>query len=208
MRMARVLAVGSVAVLGVLAGCGGDDGGDGGTTGPAVFTTLDVSPAAVNVTVNGTQTLTATARDQNNATMSGLTVSYTSSDASRATVTNAGVVTGVAIGTATITATGTIGTVQKTKTVTVTVAAPGQAANVTATGSSTFDPQTVTIVPNGTVTWTFQALHNVTFTGTAPTGGNIPDQQSGSVARTFATAGTYDYRCTIHAGMTGRVTVQ
>ena len=204
MRIARVLGVG---VLVSVMACGGDGGGDP-PTGTAVYTTLDVQPATVSLSVNGTQALTTTARDQNNATMSGLTVAYQSSDASRATVTQAGLVTAVANGTATITVTGTVGGVVKTRTINVTVAPPGQTATVTATGNSTFDPQNVTIVAAGTVTWTFQLLHNVTWDGAAPTGGTIGDTSTGNVSRTFPTAGTYNYRCTIHAGMTGRVTVQ
>ena len=207
--MARVLTMGSVALLVAVAACGGSDGGDGGTTGPAVFTTLEIEPATVSVTPNGgTQTLTARALDQNGAAMSGLTVTYTSSDESKATVTNAGVVTGVAAGTATITATGTVGTVQKTKTVNATVASPGQAATVQATVSNSFTPSSVTIAPGGQVTWTFAALHNVQFSGTgAPA--NITDRSTGSESRTFPTAGTYNYICGIHgAGMSGTVRVQ
>lgn len=203
--MSRVLAVG---LLVALTACGGDDDDGGVGPGTPVFTTLDIQPAAVTVAPNGTQALTATARDQNAAAMTGLTVTYLTSDATRATVTPAGVVTGVAVGTATITATGVVSGVTKTKAVTVTISAPGQTAAVTATANSTFDPSNVVIAPTGTVTWTFALLHNVTWTGAAPTGGNIPDQSTGTAQRTFPTAGVYDYRCTIHAGMAGRVTVQ
>jgi len=96
----------------------------------------------------------------------------------------------------------------KTKAVNVTVAAPGATATVAATTQSQFEPPTVILARNGIVTWNFAMLHNVTWTGAAPTGGNIPDQATGSASRTFPTAGTYDYRCTLHAGMSGRVTVQ
>jgi plastocyanin len=73
-----------------------------------------------------------------------------------------------------------------------------------------FSPATVTIAAGGSVTWQISgATHNVTFAGAAPTGGNVPDTDSGgSASRTFATAGSYDYRCTRHDGMTGRVVVQ
>ena len=202
----RIAGVCMMIVAAVATGCSG--GGDGPTpVVTPVFTTLDVQPATVNVTVNGTQPLTATAKDQNNATMSGLTVSFQSSDQTKASVTQAGVVTGVAAGTAVITATGTVGAVTKTKTVNVTVSVPGQAASVTATSGNAFEPQTVTVAPGGTVTWTFQALHNVTFSGTGSPA-NITDKSSGSDSRTFPTAGTYNYNCTIHGGMNGTVRVQ
>jgi plastocyanin len=193
-------------VAATLAGCGGDDG-DGGTPPVTpVFTTLEVTPAAPTVVVGFTTALSATAKDQNNAAMSGLTTTYTSSDNSKATVTNAGVVTGVAAGTARITATGVIGSVTKTANVDVTVGAAPTNATVAATASSTFTPAQVVVARNGSVSWTFAIVHNVTFdTQGAPT--NIPDTGTGSVSRTFATAGTFQYHCTIHAGMQGSVVV-
>jgi plastocyanin len=205
MWKARVLAV---AALVVFAGCSGG-GDDGGGTGPEpVFTSLTISPSNPSVTVGGTTTLTATAKDQSNNTMSGLQVTYTSGNTAIATVTNAGVVTGVALGPAQITATGVIGSVTKTQQVTVTVSAPGASASVAATADQRFDPASVTIVPGGTVTWSFAILHNVTFDGTPPPGGNIGNTASGNASRTFPTAGTYAYHCTIHAGMSGQVLVQ
>jgi plastocyanin len=207
MRKARVWSVG---VLMALSACSGGDDDDGGVgPGTPVFTTLDVSPATVSVAPLGTQTLTATAKDQNGATMAGLTVTYTSSDQSKATVTSpAGVVTGVAVGTATITATGVVGAVTKTKTVAVTVAAPGQTASVTATNGNQFEPKDVTVTVGGSVTWTFESNHNVTFS-TAGSPANIGSRASGTEARTFPTAGTYSYICTIHGqGMSGSVKVQ
>ena len=140
--------------------------------------------------------------------MGGLSVTYQSSDNSRATVSAGGLVTAVALGTATITATGTVGTVTQTRTVPVTVAAPSPNAQVSATGASTFEPPTVVIVPGGVVTWTFAIEHNVTFGSSGPTGGNIPNTSTGSVQRTFPNAGTYNYTCTLHPGMAGTVTVQ
>ena len=204
MRIARLLCC-AVAVSAV-GGCGG--GGNGGGTGPTpVFTTLEINPATVSVAVNGTQALTAVARDQNNATMSGLTVTYASSDQTKATVTQAGVVTGVAVGTAQITATGAIGGVTKTRNVAVTVAAPTGSAAVTAAGTS-FTPSSVTITTGGQVTWTFNGEHNVTFsTAGSPT--NIATRTSGTESRVFPTNGTFAYICTIHGtAMSGTVQVQ
>ena len=196
-----------VAALVVAAGCGG--GGDGGgSTGPAVFTSLNVTPSNVSVLVNQTQALTATARDQNNNTLGGLATTFTTGNQSIATVSSAGVVTGVAVGNTTVTVNGTIGTVTKSTTVNVTVTQPGPTAAVSATGGNTFDPNRVFVTPGGTVTWTFAAQHNVTWEGSTPTGGNIPNTSSGSVSRTFPAAGTYGYQCTLHPGMSGTVVVQ
>ena len=88
-------------------------------------------------------------------------------------------------------------------------APPGSTDTVT-TPNSTFSPADVTIPTGGTVTWQFSGTrHNVVFQGTAPSGGNIPDQEPGAtVSRTFAAPGTYSYFCARHSGMTGRVTVQ
>jgi plastocyanin len=85
----------------------------------------------------------------------------------------------------------------------------GSTATVT-TPNATFNPSDITIPAGGSVTWRFsEARHNVTFQASAPTGGNVPDQDPGtSVSRTFAVAGTYNYSCTRHSGMTGRVIVQ
>jgi len=198
----------AVAALVVAAGCSGGGGDDGGTTGPAVFTSLSVSPPNVGVLVTQTQALTVTARDQNNSTMGGLTTTFTSANQQIATVSAAGVVTGVAVGATTVTVNGTVGTVTKSTTINVNVTQPSATASVTATGGNAFDPSRVFITAGGTVTWTFAAQHNVTWEGTSPTGGNIPNTSSGSVSRTFPATGTFGYQCTLHPGMSGTVEVR
>src|SRR5687768_8588179 len=77
------------------------------------------------------------------------------------------------------------------------------------TPNETFSPQTVTIGTGESVTWQFSgSRHNVTFGSLRPAGGNIPDTEpGGAVTRSFATEGSYDYVCTRHSGMTGRVVV-
>jgi plastocyanin len=160
------------------------------------------------VVVGGTQTLTASARDQNGATMSGLTTTFTSGNNAIATVNTSGVITGVAQGSTTIAVNGTVGTVTKTQNVSVDVTVPSGAASVAATASNQFTPATVTVTRNGTVTWSFAARHNVTFdTQGAPAG--TGDRESGTASITFPNAGTFAYHCTIHgAGMSGTVVVQ
>jgi len=176
-----------------------------------VFTALALTPATPAVAVGGTAQLVATPLDQNGSAMSGLAApSFTSSSTTIATVSPAGLVTGIAGGSATITASLTAAGVTHTATSTVTVTAP-QPGNVTVTTpNQTFSPSTVTIGVGGSVLWQFSgATHNVTFSGPAPAGGNIPDTPPGNaVSRTFATAGTYGYLCTRHGGMTGTVVVQ
>jgi plastocyanin len=99
-----------------------------------------------------------------------------------------------------------------TAAITVTTTAPPPVASTATVTTPTiaFSPPTVTIAPGGSVTWQLSgATHNVTFDGAAPTGGNVGDTQpGGSATRAFSTAGTYDYHCTRHNGMTGRVVVQ
>ena len=202
MRVARLLWC--AVTVSAVGGCGGDGGGTGPTP---VFTTLDVSPTTVNVAVSGTQPLTVRALDQTGDPMSGLTVTYVSSDQTKATVSTAGVVSGVAAGNAQITATGTLGGVTKTRDIAVTVTAPGGSASVTAAGTS-FTPSNVVITPGGVVTWTFNGEHNVTFS-TQGSPANITTRTSGAESRDFPTAGTYAYICTIHGtAMSGTVRVQ
>ena len=91
-----------VALIAVLAlgGCGGDGGGD---PGPAAVATVTVSPTTAQVEVGLTTQLSASARDGNGNTLSN-PITWSSSAATIASVSGAGVVTGVAAGTATITA--------------------------------------------------------------------------------------------------------
>jgi plastocyanin len=77
--------------------------------------------------------------------------------------------------------------------------------------NNSFTPNALT-VPKGTqVTWDWGAgptsAHNVTFAATTGAPGNIGNMTSGSASRTFNTAGTFNFQCTNHAGMTGQVTV-
>lgn len=77
-------------------------------------------------------------------------------------------------------------------------------------GAASFQPASVSITRNGTVTWnnTSSVTHNVTFTAATGTPQDIGDHTSGSNSRTFNTAGTFNYSCTLHGGMAGSVSVQ
>ena len=71
-----------------------------------------------------------------------------------------------------------------------------------------FEPAELTITAGETVTWT--NLDGVAHTATATDGswdtGLLDEGESGSI--TFTTPGTYDYRCTPHPSMTGRIIVE
>ncbi len=73
----------------------------------------------------------------------------------------------------------------------------------------TFVPARVTVARGGAVTWSnsTSVLHNVTFAAAAGAPANISDHVSGTTTRTFSTAGTFSYACSLHAGMTGTVEV-
>jgi plastocyanin len=68
-----------------------------------------------------------------------------------------------------------------------------------------FNPQSVSVHAGQTVAWKFDdgsIAHNVTgFDWSSP------DRTSGYYTHTFATPGTYAFRCTIHSNMVGQVVV-
>jgi uncharacterized protein YjdB len=131
------------------------------TAVPAPVASVSVSPATPSVTVGQTVQLTATAYDANNNVLTGRVVTWASSNTGIATVSSSGVVTGVAAGSATITATseGRSGTASVTVTpppvATVTVAPTtasvtvGQTVQLTAT---TRDANN-NVLTGRTVTW-------------------------------------------------------
>src|SRR3954468_5654564 len=91
-------------VLGALvsfaAGCGGGGGGDGG---PPTITAVVLSGDST-VVLAGTRQLTATAMAGGTPISTGITFQWTSSDTTRARVSQTGLVTGVRLGTTNITA--------------------------------------------------------------------------------------------------------
>lgn len=75
---------------------------------------------------------------------------------------------------------------------------------VMATSSNTFNPSTATINVGDTVQWTgITGNHTVTSSSS-----NWSFRSVADTSFTFNAAGTYDYFCEIHAGMTGRVIAQ
>lgn len=82
------------------------------------------------------------------------------------------------------------------------------------TPGNVFSPTSAEIRVGGTIRFRISESpdgrgHNVLFTGGvpgAPT--NIPVVKDTTVLRTFTTAGTYPYSCTVHPGMDGDVVVR
>jgi plastocyanin len=168
------------------------------------------------VTPGNTITLTATAKDQNGHTMTGLpAATWTSSDETKATIDpSSGVASGVANGSTTITATITSGSVTHSGTAQLVVSTPPSSQSVTAAASLAFNPHSVTVGRSGgsaSVTWTFESVAHTVSWDTQPPGANvadIPATSGANVARNFTVAGTYSYHCTIHSNMSGVVIVQ
>lgn len=70
-----------------------------------------------------------------------------------------------------------------------------------------FNPRTITVTANTTIIWTNKdgVAHTVTSTTGLFDSGSI--NSNGTYSHTFATAGTFPYRCTIHPSMTASVVV-
>ena len=157
--------------------------------------------------------LSAQARDGKQRAVSGVTgFTYSTSDQSIAVVDANGLVTAISLGNATITSSATVNGVAITGASPVNVSfgtVNPTSASVSASIDNAFNPASVTIAPGGTVTWSFATVqHNVQFRGGAGAPTSIGNSTSTQASRVFETAGTFDYECTLHAGMNGTVVVQ
>lgn len=212
MRLPTLVLPGFLLLNGLaLSGCGGG-GAAAPSANPGQASSLTLSPSASIVPVGQTVQLTAVAKDENGATVTGLPdPAYQSSDTGLATVNPSGLVTALTAGSVTLSATinAESGTLAATTILTI-VATPPNGGNTVQTVGASFAPAAIIIAQGDSVTWAFSgATHNVTFLSAQPLGGNITDQAPGNHAtRTFASAGTYDYECTRHSGMSGVIVVQ
>ena len=174
--------------------------GDGGTSAPS---------SQVNYTV--------TARDAHNNPKQSVTIDWAVATGG-GSITPAQNTTGA---TGTATAQRTLGSGTGDQTATATASALTGPPQVTFTttaqiitpidiADNSFSPSDVTIPLHSVVRWSWTGAntHNVTFTAATGVPADIGNRTSGAVDRTFDTAGTFQFRCTIHpTTMTGSVTV-
>jgi uncharacterized protein YjdB len=231
--MSRIRFV-TLATAGFLVACGGGgDAGGGGTNpppSPAAVASVALNPTTASIAPGASVTITATPRDASGNALSGRTVSWSSSSTSVATVSSSGVVTGVAAGSATITATSEGQSANAAITVTgIPVASVSLTAQAPGLNAGTTD--TLTAIPkdaNGntlsgrTVTWSTSNASiatvnsNGVVSGVAPGSVNITatsEGKSASVTLTVyssapvATVVVTPNALTLHVGEKGTLTV-
>ena len=179
-----------------LAACGDPEG-------PTVIQSLDLTAPKQTIGVGESVQMVATARDPNGIAVRTAVITYISNVPTIATVNQDGRVVGVSTGTTQVTA--TAGSISQSLTFQV---IPGNVAAVVFMQSNTFTPFRTTIRVGQTVMWTFPAdAHNVIFTVRTGRPTDIGISSNQDVTRTFNTAGTFPYDCTLHPGMTGEVQV-
>ena len=166
-----------------------------------------LAPASTRLGVGATRALSATGLDARSVPILGLPAPvFSSSDAGVARVSADGVITGVGIGSTTLTAS-IISPADgpKSGTAMVSVAAVGSTATVQL-GPTDFTPALVDIVVGGSVTFVNGSgtPHDVDF-GISQL--NIGVHSSGQSTRTFSASGELPYHCNLHAGMSGTVHV-
>jgi len=209
MRVAKLFL--AVAISPLIA-CGGGGGDNGGTNPPPLtVATVTINRSSALLKPSESVTLTATAKSSSGVTITGHTVNWSNGNSTVASMTTNGAsatITGATVGTSQVSA--TVDQVTSSNTlVTVSNSIPNSASvTVGAGGGDVFDPSQADITSGGTVTFSWVgALHNVTWDN-APSGvGNSGDKSTGTFAATISQAGTYNYHCTIHAGMNGSITV-
>jgi uncharacterized protein YjdB len=186
-------------VTGVAAGSAVITATSEGKSGSATVTvqppisTITVSPSISNVNVAWTTNLTATARSSNGSTIPGVTFTWSSSNTSIATVSAAGVVTGVAPGNVTISAsaggkTGTAAvTVQLASVdrIVVTPANPSVKVNNTVQLTATVYDAQNNVLTGRTVTWSSSNTNRATVNST----GLVTGKATGTVTITATSGG-------------------
>jgi len=173
---------------------------------------VTVAPSSLSITAGQTGTLGATVKDASGNVLANRPVIWTSSDVQIATVSQAGVVTGVAAGSVTITASsgGQDGTATVTvgaapaSSIVVTPPASTLTAGQTAMLSATVKDATGSIISNAAVVWTSSDAKVAAVTQS----GAVTTAAAGTATIT-ATSGSTSGSCTItvQPGLAAKVTV-
>ena len=191
--------------LALLVACGGSDS----TTVTPTVARVTVTGQSTTVNVGQSTNLSATAYGTNGAPITGAGVATWSSSApSVASVDQAGKVSGVAAGSATITA--DIANVKGSFTVAVNAPASASKDTIFTVGIS-FSPTARTVAAGATVIFAlgFDGIgHDVRFAVTSGAPADIPVTTRQYVPRVFSKAGSFSYICPTHPEMTGVITVQ
>jgi plastocyanin len=175
------------------------------------FVTLTVVGPTAAMAIGANAQVQAVARDARNAPIAGASgAAFVTNDRTKVIVDNTGTITAIAPGATTVGASLTRDGVTASGTASVSVSAPvagTSSATVQATTSNTFTPPSVNLNVGGTVAYAFGTVdHNVIFSGAgAPS--DVPVSVNTTISRTFANIGTFNYTCTLHAGMNGTVIV-
>jgi len=182
--------------------CSGDSGG---VVGPLPVASISVTGATTTFEIGQQLQFTAIPRSSNGNPVSGAAVTWSVSPQSVATVSATGLVTAIAAGSATVTA--SVGTVAGSAGLTINDSGIPFATTVSMPGNS-FSPFAVTIRRTGSVSFDFPSeQHDVTFKAQAGAPANIPVSRRAVISRTFNVVGVFPYDCLIHPGMSGQVTV-
>jgi len=197
-------------VLMAVVGCsGGDDGSGpptqtqtGGARGSVLVGTAGLAGVGVSATKSGT-TRQATTDASGAFSFTGLEVgSWTVAMAAPTGYTLAAGESGSRTVTVTANQVAEIGSLRLAQS----TSGGGTTVDVEMRSGNTFSPSTVTIARGNSVRWTNldQVTHNATGSGFGT--GNLGNGSSST--HQFNTAGTFQYSCTLHAGMNGTVVVQ
>jgi len=159
----------------------------------APVASVTVAPSTASIAITGTVQLTATPKDANGNPLTGRAISWSSSDNTIATVNGSGLVTGVAAGSVTITATseGKSGTASVTvagapvASVTVTPASASVQAGQTQQLTATLKDANGNILTGRTVTWS----SNNTSVATVSSSGLVTAKVAGSATITATSEG-------------------
>ena len=183
--------------------------GGGDSTGPGqvvpVLTSISVSATGTtSITPGISIQLSAVPKDASGA-LFNTTVTWSSNNTAAATVSSSGLVLGIAAGTAAISARS--GVIVGTINVFVGSGSFPLTQDIDMPGLS-FSPLQSDIAQGGVVRFNFPALaHNVIFNATTGAPADIGVTSSTTVSRTFNTKGTFNYQCTLHAGMSAVIIV-